>query len=34
MMPLTTSYAELEEGMDILERAIAEEYAPATAKAA
>jgi diaminobutyrate-2-oxoglutarate transaminase len=34
MMPLTTSYAELAEGMDILERAIAEEYAPATAKAA
>ena len=33
MMPLTTTYAELEEGMNILERAIAEEYAPATAKA-
>ena len=26
MMPLTTSYAELEEGMDILERAMAEEF--------
>ena len=26
MMPLTTSFAELAEGMDILERAIAEEY--------
>ena len=34
MMPLTTSYDELDEGLDILERAIAEEYAPATAKAA
>jgi hypothetical protein len=26
MMPLTTVYGELDEAMDILERAIAEEY--------
>ena len=26
MMPLTTTYAELAEGMDILQRALAEEY--------
>jgi diaminobutyrate-2-oxoglutarate transaminase len=29
MMPLTTTMAELAEGMDILERAIAEEYGAA-----
>jgi diaminobutyrate-2-oxoglutarate transaminase len=29
MMPLTTSYAELDEGMDILERAMAEEFGAA-----
>jgi diaminobutyrate-2-oxoglutarate transaminase len=37
MMPLTTSYAELDEGMDILEQAMAEELGaakPAMAKAA
>jgi diaminobutyrate-2-oxoglutarate transaminase len=37
MMPLTTSYAELDEGMDILERAMAEEFGaaePAMAEAA
>jgi diaminobutyrate-2-oxoglutarate transaminase len=35
MMPLTTSYAELDEGLDILERAIIEEFGmPATSKAA
>ena len=26
MMPLTTTYGELDEGLDILERAIAEEF--------
>jgi diaminobutyrate-2-oxoglutarate transaminase len=26
MMPLTTTYAELDEGMDILEQAMADEY--------
>jgi 4-aminobutyrate aminotransferase-like enzyme len=37
MMPLTTSYAELDEGMDILERAMADEFyaaEPAMAEAA
>jgi hypothetical protein len=31
MMPLTTTYAELAEGMDILQRALAEEYGVAQA---
>src|SRR5215468_9688706 len=34
MMPLTTTYAELDEGMDILEQAMADEYAPTMGKAA
>ena len=34
MMPLTTTYAELAEGMDILERALAEEYGVVIAQAA
>jgi diaminobutyrate-2-oxoglutarate transaminase len=34
MMPLTTTYAELDEGMDILEQAMADEYAPTMEKAA
>jgi diaminobutyrate-2-oxoglutarate transaminase len=34
MMPLTTTYGELDEGMDILERAITEEYGDASMKKA
>jgi hypothetical protein len=34
MMPLTTTYAELDEGMDILEQAMADEYVPTMEKAA
>jgi hypothetical protein len=37
MMPLTTTFAELDEGMDILEQAMAQEFGaavPAMAKAA
>jgi diaminobutyrate-2-oxoglutarate transaminase len=34
MMPLTTTYGELDEGMDILERAITEEYGDASLKKA
>jgi diaminobutyrate-2-oxoglutarate transaminase len=34
MMPLTTTYAELEEGLDILERAVTEEYGVPMLKAA
>jgi diaminobutyrate-2-oxoglutarate transaminase len=34
MMPLTTTFAELDEGMDILEAAMMEEFGPKMAKAA
>jgi hypothetical protein len=34
MMPLTTTYAELAQGMDILEQAITDEYGVPALKAA
>jgi hypothetical protein len=34
MMPLTTTYAELDEGLDMLERAMAEEFGATVAEVA